>query len=145
MMPFVLEGFMEDLYSDPAIASTVNMHQIKSGYWMSMNLHGPLNPKNRVPMNSEPFHPKVCCGLAVTHVAHLSLAILCECHHLSVRKFVQCCLFLLALAALSTQGQASLQLSAVSYHFFSSTTLDSMGICSWPSAQCVAFSLQYAV
>lgn len=50
---------MEDLYSDPAISSTVDFGQIKSGYWWSMNLHGPLNPKDRIPMNSEPFHPKV--------------------------------------------------------------------------------------
>ncbi len=50
---------MEDLYSDPAIASTVDFAQIKNGYWMSMNLHGPLNPKDRIPLNSEPFLPKV--------------------------------------------------------------------------------------
>ncbi|DBA85260.1 TPA: hypothetical protein ACH3X2_005959 [Trebouxia sp. C0005] len=53
-----LQGFMEDLYSDPAIASTVDFAQIKKGYWMSMNLHGPLNPKDRIPLNSEPFLPK---------------------------------------------------------------------------------------
>lgn len=54
-----MQGFLEDLYSDPAIASTVDFAQIKNGYWMSMNLHSPLNPKDRIPLNSEPFLPKV--------------------------------------------------------------------------------------
>lgn len=55
-----VQGFMEDLYSNPAISSTVDFGQIKTGYWWSMNLHGPLNPKDRLPLNSEPFTPKVC-------------------------------------------------------------------------------------
>lgn len=54
-----MQGFMEDLYSDPAISSTVDFTQIKNGYWRSMNLHGPLNPKERVPMTPDPFMPKV--------------------------------------------------------------------------------------
>ena len=55
-----VQGFMEDLYSDPAVSSTVDFGQIKYGYWSSMNLHGPLNPKNRLPLTPEPFAPKVC-------------------------------------------------------------------------------------
>lgn len=54
-----VQGFMEDLYSNPAVSSTVDFGQIKTGYWSSMNLHGPLNPKDRLPLNSEPFTPKV--------------------------------------------------------------------------------------
>ncbi len=50
---------MEDLYSNPAVASTVDFAQIKSGYWMSMKLKGELNPDNRIPINSHPFLPKV--------------------------------------------------------------------------------------
>lgn len=58
-----VQGFMEDLYSNPAVSSTVDFGQIKTGYWWSMNLHGPLNPKDRLPLNSEPFTPKVCVCL----------------------------------------------------------------------------------
>lgn len=61
-----MQGFMEDLYSDPAISSTVDFGQIKSGYWWSVNLQGPLNPKDRIPLNSEPFTPKVCLRLHAT-------------------------------------------------------------------------------
>ncbi len=66
---------MEDLFSNPAIASTVDFPQIKNGYWMSMNLHGPLNPKDRIPMNSEPFLPKVslCDSISAAHLHDYSL------------------------------------------------------------------------
>lgn len=52
-----LQGYMEDLYSTPAVASTVNFDHIRIGYWLSFVTHG-LNPKERIAMNGEPFLPK---------------------------------------------------------------------------------------
>ena len=78
-----MQGFMEDLYSDPAIASTMEFAQIKNGYWMSMNLHGPLNPKDRIPLNSEPFLPKVgtlSCSQETMQQLPQLLCMLCMLH-----------------------------------------------------------------
>ena len=65
---------MEDLYSDPAVSSTVDFDQIKNGYWWSMNLHGPLNPKDRMPLNSEPFTPKVYLNMGACSLLRCRIA-----------------------------------------------------------------------
>ena len=65
---------MEDLYSNPAVSSTVDFGQIKNGYWWSMNLHGPLNPKDRVPLNSEPFTPKVYLNMGACSLLRCRIA-----------------------------------------------------------------------
>ena len=49
---------MEDLYSNPAVASTVDFEHIRKGYWLSFITHG-INPKERVAMDGVPFQPKV--------------------------------------------------------------------------------------
>ena len=50
---------MEDLYSNPAVACTVDLEHIRRGYWLSFITHG-INPKERIAVNGVPFLPKVC-------------------------------------------------------------------------------------
>eukprot|EP00850_Spirogloea_muscicola_P015292 SM000116S24213 [mRNA] locus=s116:98365:101727:+ [translate_table: standard] len=51
-----LHGYMLDLYSDPRVAATVSIPQIKSGYYLS---HNSINPKGIVPKGGDPFIPAV--------------------------------------------------------------------------------------